>query len=238
MILVSAYLILSNATPFFPAFLTLAVALVLGLLLAMTIHEAGHALVAYWLGDGTAKRLGRLSLNPVRHLDVLGTAMIVTLGFGWAKPVLINLGNIRNGRLGLAAVAFAGPLFNLITVAVLCIPVRTGLVSSESTLLSHADFSGGWGQFLTELLVIAIFLNLTLAVINLLPLFPLDGSKIASSLLPFNFGRRLARLEVFGLLPLFIVLVLDYLAGTELLRRGTILVTNSLGQIAIGNGFL
>jgi Zn-dependent protease len=238
MILVSTYLIMSNATPFFPAFLTLALALVLGLLLAMTIHEAGHALVAYWLGDATAKRLGRLSLNPVRHLDVLGTAMIVTLGFGWAKPVLINLGNIRNGRLGLAAVAFAGPLFNLITVAVLCIPVRSGLVSNESTLLSDATFSGGWEHILAELLVIAIFFNLTLAVINLIPLFPLDGSKIVSSLAPFNVGRRLARLEVLGLLPLFVVLSLDYMAGTDLLRRGIIWATNNLGQIAIGNGFL
>ncbi|MCZ6892074.1 MAG: site-2 protease family protein, partial [Chloroflexi bacterium] len=103
------------------------------LLIAITLHEASHAAAAYLLGDSTARRLGRLTLNPIRHMDPIGTLLIVFVGFGWGKPVPVNAMALRRGRQGMGAVAAAGPLSNLATAAIMALPLRLDLVSMPST---------------------------------------------------------------------------------------------------------
>ena len=226
MILVALYLWLSDSPSFLAAFPVLLVSLAVSLLLGMTIHEYGHAIVAYRLGDSTAKRMGRLSPNPLRHMHPVGTAMLIALGIGWAKPVLVNYTNLRTRRPGVALVAAAGPLFNLATVAVFSIPIRAGLVSSESSLLNHASFSGGLEPFIAEIFVFVILFNLVLAVFNLIPIVPLDGSNIVTSCLSPRMSTRFTRIEKYGAVPLMVLLALDYLAGTEVVRRSIIFLVN------------
>lgn len=130
-----------------------------GLLLAVTVHEASHALIAYRLGDSTAKNQGRLTLNPLAHLDPLGTVMLLLFRFGWGKPVPVNPGNFQNPKVDHFKVALAGPSSNLAVAVVL---------SLISRLL----------PFSFPILDIVIIVNILLAIFNLLPIPPLDGSKV------------------------------------------------------------
>ena len=141
------------------------------MLVAITIHEFAHAWAANRLGDRTATALGRLSLNPLRHLDPLGTLMLLTAGIGWGKPVPVNPYNLRNGpKAGMAVTSLAGPLSNLLLAAALSVPLRLGLapftIWGASALLPS----------LGELLLTVIIMNIGLAIFNLIPIAPLDGS--------------------------------------------------------------
>ncbi len=178
----------------------------LPVLLAVTFHEAGHAWVAWRLGDPTAKQLGRVSFNPFRHIDPFGTvilpALLVLLKspflFGWAKPVPIDFRRLGKPRRDMILVAAAGPGTNL-------------LLAFFALLLFHAVplLPEGTGQWAAENLINAVKLNLILAVFNMLPLPPLDGGRVAVGLLPARFAMPLARLERYGL---FIVIGLFFLA--------------------------
>ena len=149
--------------------MTLEIALFLlpGLIIGLTIHEAAHAISAKWLGDLTAERMGRVSLNPLRHLSPLGTAALFVLGFGWGKPVTVNIYNFKNPKFYYLLSSLAGPASNLILAAIalgvlyLNPPAIIGIVASS-----------------------IFFINSILAVINLLPIPPLDGSKIWPCLIP------------------------------------------------------
>lgn len=160
--------------------------LVVGILLfSLTLHELGHALSASWSGDQTARVMGRISLNPFRHLDPWGSLLLLFAGFGWARPVPIDPRNFRNYRLGLFVVSIAGIVVNL-TIALLCVLLLRGLdtlgmVATEGTL--------------TDALLYAAAINIALAVFNLLPIPPLDGSKIVQSLLPLRWHPFIWRLE-------------------------------------------
>jgi len=168
--------------------------LVIPLLYSVVIHEVAHGWVAYRMGDPTAKRMGRLSLNPLRHLDMVGTLMLFLAGFGWAKPVPINLSNIPNRRKGLILVSSAGILANIFF--------------AFGALLVYRLFrlpSGGLG---TVIVLTIAHINITLASLNLIPIPPLDGSKI---LMGFTSGKTsyfLARIEPYGF---FILIGLLYL---------------------------
>src|SRR3990172_7242158 len=141
------------------------VARIFTLIIAFTIHELAHAWTAVELGDDTPRRMGRLTLNPLAHLDFLGSLLLVFAGFGWAKPVMTNPYNFRNGpRLGMALVAAAGPFSNLVMALVAAIPFRLGLLNTDNQIL-------GW---LTLFLLEFIFLNLILMLFNLLPIVPLE----------------------------------------------------------------
>lgn len=164
------------------------------LTVSLTFHEAAHAWVAFRLGDDTAKRLGRLSLNPLVHMDPIGSLMILgKMPIGWAKPVPVNPANIRNPRSGMPLVAFAGPLSNLIMALIACI-VYFALGMSLA----------GTGWYL--MLVFFIQVNLALAVFNLLPIAPLDGSKFItlfmSDRIADAYEDKMARLGVFPLIAI------------------------------------
>ena len=197
--------------------LTILGAISVALLIAITIHEFTHALVAYGLGDGTAKRLGRLSLNPVAHLDPIGTAMLFLAGFGWGKPVPVNPMYLRNpGRQGMALVSFAGPLSNITTAALFAIPIKAGLMSWHSPFRLFV-FRDGLEGFLPDLFGFIIFYNLVLAAFNLIPLAPLDGFKVALGVLPREAAASFARLETYGPAILMFVIMMDILTGIGIL---------------------
>ncbi|MBP6788059.1 MAG: site-2 protease family protein [Candidatus Promineofilum sp.] len=174
------------------------IARVLVLIIAFTVHELSHALTADYLGDPTPRRMGRITLNPLKHLDPVGTLLLIVAGFGWAKPVMVNPMNMRgNPRTSMAIVAAAGPLSNLILAAIGAMFVRFGLVSFTAASSSALSPAFLLGEF--------IWINLILAFFNLIPIPPLDGSKILFAILPGELVYRLRPLEQFGFIILMAV---------------------------------
>lgn len=178
------------------------IARVIVLLTAFSIHELAHAVAAEQLGDSTARNQGRITLNPLAHLDPIGTIMLIIAGFGWAKPVPVNMRNLRGNPLtGMALIAAAGPLSNIMLAVIAVIPFRMGLLFPEFTSQS-AIFPS-----LSFLLTQFIWINIILAVFNMIPIPPLDGSKILFGLLPYEIGRQLYFLEQYGMLILLVLFV-------------------------------
>jgi Zn-dependent protease len=200
-----------------PAAFFLLVAIIgFSLLIAITVHEFSHAMVANRLGDPTAKRMGRLSLNPVKHLDPLGTLMLFLVGFGWGKPVPINPNYFRmNPRRGMALSALAGPLSNFTLVALLGILVRVGVVAWHSPwswpFVPFASWNAGWVA--ADIIGYVILLNLILGVFNLIPIPPLDGFNIAVGVLPRRQAAAMLRIERYGPVILLVVVFLGYFTG-------------------------
>jgi len=183
------------------------------LLVAVTVHEFGHALAANWLGDPTAKRMGRLSLNPIKHLDPVGTLMIFLVGFGWGKPVPVNHGFLRgNPRRSMAMVAVAGAVFNLVTAAIFGALIRAGVVGWHSPgRLYPEDLE--WGAVAGVAVGFIILINIILAVFNLIPISPLDGFKVAVGVLPERQAYKLAQMERYGPMFLLMFVFLLYFTG-------------------------
>ncbi len=237
MLLGALDLLFNDPLDFFRLVPPMLVAVGLSLLVAITVHEFSHALVAYALGDLTAKRLGRLSLNPVAHLDPMGSAMILMVGFGWGKPVPVNPRFLRGGeRSGMAIVSSAGPLSNIVTAMLLSIPIRAGLVQWQAPFRSSL-FHGGVEGIIGDLLGFIIFFNVLLAVFNLIPIAPLDGFKVAWGVMPRELATSWARLEAYGPAILLSVIMLDYIARTGILFGVIRPVANTLGLIIVGEEF-
>jgi len=151
------------------------------------------------LGDPTPRYQGRLTLNPLAHLDPLGTLMLILAHFGWGKPVPVNPYNLRIGpKRGMAMVSFAGPLANLIAAALLALPFRLGLVMPT--------MSGRFIPSLGMVITTTLSMNVFLAIFNLLPIAPLDGFRLLVGLLPYRWSYALAQLERYG--PLFLILLI------------------------------
>ena len=162
-------------------------------LLCITLHELSHGYAAWLLGDDTAKNAGRLSLNPLKHLDPMGFLMMLVFHFGYAKPVPVNMYRFRDPKKGMAITALAGPLSNLlITMAFLLLFGLFHVPLSRSTA----------GQYLLQMLELTAYMSLGLAVFNLLPVPPLDGSKVLFALLPERVYRQILRYERYGALVL------------------------------------
>ena len=221
----------------FDALVTLAT-FVFALVTALTFHEFSHALVATVSGDPTAKRLGRLSLNPMVHLDPAGTAMILLAGFGWAKPVPVNPANLRTGeRPGMAAVALAGPLSNVVMATILAIPIHAGVVTSA--FLGFTVFRGGLDDIPGYVIGSVIFWNLLIAAFNLIPLAPLDGFRVALGILPRDLATSFARLERHGPAILMGVILIDImLPGPGILSSVIGPILNLLSVVVLGRQLL
>ncbi len=159
------------------------------ILLALTLHEYAHAYTAYKLGDDTAQKLGRLTLNPLKHLDLLGTIMLFIIQLGWAKPVPVNPEHFSNPRRGMLYVAAAGPASNILQALAFGLLYRILLpLDPGSQLFTYFLF----------MIRIAVIINLILAFFNLIPIPPLDGSKIAFSFLPARWDSLVYSLDRFG----------------------------------------
>ena len=179
------------------------------IILAITLHEAAHGLVAYRLGDDTARKRGRVTLNPVRHVDPVGTILLpgfmllfTQFIFGWARPVPVNPRRMHRPVRDMAIVAIAGPATNLVLALVSAILLRftTPLPDSPERWISDA-------------LAVSVWINVILTVFNMMPLPPLDGGRVAVGILPPALGQRLARLERYGLIILVVILFVIPLAG-------------------------
>ncbi|MBU8881004.1 site-2 protease family protein [Bacillus sp. FJAT-29790] len=168
------------------------------LMIAFTVHEFSHAFVAYKFGDPTAKNQGRITLNPIQHLDPIGTILIFIAGFGWARPVPVNRFFFKNPRLAGISVSIAGPISNFV-MAVLGYFIWYMLMRLGAT--------AGLPSFVPEFLNIFIHLNLVLFVFNLLPLPPLDGYRIIEDLVPKNMRPKLTQFETYGSV-IFLILVI------------------------------
>lgn len=178
-------------------FLMLIGAVGVSLLIGITVHEWAHAASAAAQGDLTAQRMGRLTLNPGAHLDPTGTVMLLIAGFGWGKPVPFNSRRLRTGRLGVALVSAAGPVSNVCLALAFAAALRSGVLSSHdvSPATLRAWDPQAWAALIATY---SVTLNLVLAVFNLLPLAPLDGSGVVAGLAPRGWLPVVRRLEVIG----------------------------------------
>ena len=198
---------------FFIQFVMVAVAL----LIAITIHEFSHALIAYYFGDNTARRQGRLSLNPIVHLDPIGTLMLLFVGFGWGKPVPVSP---YLPRKEMAGVAFAGPLSNLAFGALIFLPFRFGnLVPPEP-------------------LVYILFFSIILALFNLIPIPPLDGFNIFMGLVPDRFSDKVHKFVVYGPIILVLIIAADMFLNLGILNRVLFPSVSFLAWLLSGQRFI
>ncbi len=186
-------------------------------LISITVHEVSHGLAAYMMGDDTAKRCGRLTLNPLRHLDLMGMLCMLVVRFGWAKPVPVNFQRFRNVRAGTIVTSLAGPVSNI----VLCFFSVLFLMILNLAGMSHA--LPIWVGYVSYFLWYMVILNATLAVFNLIPIPPLDGSKILFSFLPEDKFFWILHYERYGFLVMAILLYTGILDGPlNWMRNGLI----------------
>ncbi|PIP51253.1 site-2 protease family protein [Candidatus Berkelbacteria bacterium CG_4_10_14_0_8_um_filter_35_9_33_8] len=169
---------------------TVALSFIIALLIGLTIHEASHAITANRLGDDTAKLMGRTSLNPLVHLDLLGTLFLFMVGFGWGKPVLVNPNKFKYPIRDEIIVSLAGPISNIVIALIFSLVLRF--------------FNEYLSVPLNLLLSIIIVINLRLAIFNLLPLPPLDGSKILQIFIPYN---RYSQIQPYGTMLIFLIFI-------------------------------
>jgi len=177
-------------------------------LFAVMLHEVAHGYVAARFGDPTARLLGRLTLNPLRHLDPIGTLALMYFGFGWAKPVPVNFRNLHHPRRDMIWVALAGPLTNF-TLALASAILLRGLGEIQANAFG-ATALGPYLQPLALMAGFSLYVNIILAVFNLFPIPPLDGGRVLSGLLPKRQADLLSRVEPFGfMIILFLVFFTD-----------------------------
>ena len=181
------------------------------ILFSLTTHEFSHALMAHLLGDDTAKKQGRLTFNPIKHLDPIGVVVFYFLHFGWAKPVPVDPRNLKNPHRDMLFIAAAGPACNL-TLAILFVLVlkMTGPWYLEA--MSQNQF------YLLVFLCLGVYCNLALALFNMLPIFPLDGSSVLKGLMPRHVAIKLSQLDKFCGIGLLGIFLLDRFAETHILN--------------------
>ncbi|MBQ6825180.1 MAG: site-2 protease family protein [Clostridia bacterium] len=217
--------IISNEMGILGAVFYIASALIV-IFLTMPVHEYAHGLIAYKLGDNTPKWQGRLTLNPFAHIDYLGALSILLFGFGWAKPVRVNMNNFKNPKIGMALTALAGPLSNLIVAFIALL-----LFNLSDVIFLYFDNPILKAILINVLYYIAL-INVSLAVFNLIPIPPLDGSRILSVFLPNRIYYSIMRYEryiYFGLLAILWIGILDI--PLSILKNLTLNGLNSLAYL-------
>ncbi len=186
------------------------------LVVAFTVHEFSHAATADYFGDDTPRANGRLTLNPLAHLDPLGSLLLLVAGFGWAKPVPINPYALnRRSSAAVALVSFAGPLSNLFMAVFAAIPFRLGLVSINSAFI--ASNTSHLLPTIPQLLLAFIEINLILLLFNLIPLAPLDGEKIADYFFPPSWSRVMDQIRPYGPMILLAVIFVGPLVHLDII---------------------
>ena len=193
-------------------------------LVCITRHELGHSFVAWKLGDDTAKRAGRLTLNPLKHIDITGLLMMVCFHFGWAKPVPVNMYRFQNPKKGMAVTALAGPVTNFLLAFVFMVLYG---------LLAHPLYGSPAGRYFLQMLSLGAYISTGLGIFNLIPVPPLDGSKILLSVLSDEQYASLMRYERYGML-LLIVLVATGILGRPLSTVISGVYNNLLIPVALG----
>jgi Zn-dependent protease len=202
------------------------------LLTAFPVHEFAHAWVADRFGDTTPRANGRLTLNPLAHLDPIGSLMMILVGFGFAKPVPINPYVLeRHSRSATMLVSLAGPMSNLLMAIFASLFFRLGLVSTDAINIPPSGILPN----IAQLLVIFVRINLLLMLFNMIPLFPLDGEKVLDYLLPPSAARVLENIRPYGpMILLALVFILPRLVGIDLLGTVILPAVNNLTRLLIG----
>ncbi|MBE6949358.1 MAG: site-2 protease family protein [Ruminococcaceae bacterium] len=173
-------------------------------LLCITFHEVCHGYTAYLLGDNTAKNRGRLTLNPIKHLDIMGLVMMAIFHFGWAKPVPVDMRNFKKPKRGMAITALAGPLSNvLLTVVFLVI----------YGLLFEVLYPSTVGHYVLQMIYLTSYISLAFAIFNIIPIPPMDGSKVLFSFFSDSAYMKLMRYERYGMIILVVLIATDVLAA-------------------------
>ena len=181
------------------------------ILLALTFHEYAHAYVADRCGDDTARLGGRLSMNPLRHLDPLGTIMIFLVHFGWAKPVPVNPARLKNPKKDMLGISAAGPLANMVLALI------SGVLLRVLPAAFHTSGGHNFGEPLIFMVFMSLRINLALAIFNILPIAPLDGSKILAGLMPPRYEQMLFFLERYGPFILIGLIIFGRVTGVSIL---------------------
>ena len=203
-------------------------------LLCITIHELAHGFTAYKLGDRTAKDMGRLTLNPIKHIDPVGLLMMLLVRFGWAKPVPVNMRNFKHPKWYMAITALAGPVSNILLAGVLFFIL--GLVITPLGLFYSFETSNFYLNFATtttgltifEIFTNAIFISIAFAIFNMLPLPPLDGSKVLFALVPERHYFKLMRYERYGMLVLLVIMGSRFFFGIDILGGTIVTLTQTI----------
>lgn len=197
------------------------------ILFALTVHEFAHAYIASRLGDPTARLLGRLTLNPIAHLDPIGSILLLIAGFGWAKPVPVDSRYLAHPRRDMMWIALAGPVSNVILAALFGSLLR---VLAGNAYLSESVA----GMALVKMIAISVHLNLVLAFFNMIPIFPLDGSRILTGLLPAGAAERYRALEPIGPILLLGLILLGNLSRVSIVGILIMPFVSSLSRLFTG----
>lgn len=169
-------------------------------LFAITCHEVSHGYIAYKFGDNTARSLGRLTLNPLKHLDIFGTLMVFLVGIGWAKPVPVDFRNLRNPKRDMIWVAAAGPVTNFL------LAIASAFILRGLALVDLGETAFFFLRPISLMLAFSIYINLLLGLFNLIPVPPLDGGRVVVGILPYKLAAAFSRIEPYGMI-IIIVLV-------------------------------
>jgi Zn-dependent protease len=199
---------------------------IIAFLVAISVHECAHAYVSDRLGDPTARLMGRLTLNPLAHLDLLGTLLLLVAPFGWAKPVQVDIFNLRNPRRDSALISLAGPIANILTAILFSILLR---FLSLVPVLSTVNLISTIISYILQFIVI---LNVNLAIFNLIPIHPLDGFAIVRGILPEEYARQWQELQSYGMIFL-LFLIFPLFGGVSPIGRFVTPITQTILNILL-----